>query len=52
MYWLIVNLETGAARIVYHYEAPEYGEGESCDGYDSERDAVQALREWREERDG
>jgi hypothetical protein len=47
MYWLVVWFDTGAARIVYAAEAPDYGD--AVDGYDSERDAVQALRAWREE---
>jgi hypothetical protein len=51
MYWLILDLLTGAARIVYAAAAPETTDDEACDGYDTERDAVQALREWREEND-
>ena len=51
MYWLIVNLVTGGACIVYAAEGPETAEDEACDGYDTERDAVQELRTWREERE-
>jgi hypothetical protein len=49
MYWLVIWLESGEARIVYAAEAPDYGD--AVDPYDTERDAMASLREWREERE-
>jgi hypothetical protein len=50
MYFLITWLDTPYAEIVYAADAPDYGD--ACDEYDSEAEAVQAMREWQEEREG